>query len=160
VNIPLRAGTDDEVYLATFEAIVPPLIERYRPDVVFAQIGGDSHREDHFAHLNITGNGYKQVIREIRALSPKIMALGGGGYNIFKTSALWALAWSVLTGSEPEDKFSDLVGGMMYRSDADAGSLEDPPFILQGWEKDLCVTHAESVIRYIRENVFPIHRLG
>ena len=45
VNIPLRAGTDDDVYVPAFEAIVPPLLGAFKPDVVFAQIGGDLHRD-------------------------------------------------------------------------------------------------------------------
>ncbi len=31
---------------SAFEAIVPPLLEAFKPDIVFAQIGGDLHRED------------------------------------------------------------------------------------------------------------------
>ncbi len=159
VNVPLRAGTDDDVYLTAFEAIVPPLVEHFRPDVVFAQIGADTHRDDKLAHLNLTSNGYKRVVSRISEVSPKIMAMGGGGYNVYKTAALWALAWSALVGTEPEDKFTGLVGGMMYGPEADAGSLEDLPFALEGREKELCLQHANRVVRYLKETVFPIHGL-
>jgi acetoin utilization protein AcuC len=157
VNVPFRAGTDDEVYLSTFDAIVPPLVKRFRPDIVFAQIGGDAHRIDHLAHLNLTNNGYKQVIAGINVLSPRILAMGGGGYNVYKTAALWALAWSALVGAEPVDKFAGLVGGMMYGPEVDAGSLDDRPFVLAGPEKDMCRDHAARIVKYIRETVFPIH---
>ena len=157
VNIPFRTGTDDEVYLTAFEAIVPPLLERFGPDIVFAQIGGDTHRDDRLAHLNLTSNGYSKVVSRINGLSPKIMAMGGGGYNVYKTAALWTLAWSALVGTEPEDKFTGLVGGMMYGPEADAGSLQDLPFVLEGEEKALCTAQAERVVRYIKERVFPIH---
>lgn len=159
VNIPLRAGTDDEVYVFAFDAIVPPLIERFAPDIVLMQIGGDSHKDDPLAHLKITSHGYKRVVTEINKLSPRIMAMGGGGYNVYKTAALWTLAWSVLLDVKPEDKFSGLVGGMMYGPETDAGSLEDIPFIEEGDEKEACFNHAERVVRYLRETVFPIHGL-
>lgn len=159
INVPLRAGTDDEVYLSAFESVVPPLLEQFRPDLVFAQIGGDAHRDDHFAHLNLTSNGYKRAVSRINQLSPKIMAMGGGGYNVYKTASLWTLAWSALVGTEPEDKFTGLVGGMMYGPEMEAGSLEDAPFVLVGPEKERCFEHAERVVRYIRKNVFPMHGL-
>ncbi|OPY68857.1 MAG: Acetoin utilization protein AcuC [Syntrophorhabdaceae bacterium PtaU1.Bin034] len=157
VNLPFRAGTDDEVYLYGFEEIVPPLLEWFRADMVFAQIGGDCHRDDHFAHLNLTSKGYKRVVSRIRESSERIMAMGGGGYNIYKTAALWAIAWSALVGTEPEDKFSGLIGGMMYGPEADAGNLEDAPFVLEGREKELCFEDAERVVTYLKKTVFPIH---
>ena len=159
VNIPFRAGTDDEVYLSTFEALVPPLVERFKPDIVFATVGGDTHRDDRLAHLNLTSNGYKKVVSRINDLSPKILAMGGGGYNVYKTAALWTLAWSALIGAEPQDKFTGLVGGMMYGPEAEAGTLEDLPFVLEGEEKRLCVEYAERVVKSIKEKVFPIHGL-
>jgi acetoin utilization protein AcuC len=157
INVPFRAGTDDEIYLATFDAIVPPLVRSFRPDMILAQVGGDTHRDDRFAHLNLTSNGYKEVVGKINDLSPKILAMGGGGYNVYKTAGLWALAWSALVGAEPQDKFSGLVGGMMYGPEADVGSLEDAPFTLEGPEKEACKAHAERVVRYIQQNVYPIH---
>jgi acetoin utilization protein AcuC len=157
VNVPLRAGTDDEIYVSAFDAIVPPLIKSFRPDIVLAQIGGDTHRNDSLAHLNLTSNGYKEVVGKINALAPKILAMGGGGYNVYKTASLWTLAWSALVGAEPEDKFSGLVGGMMYGPEAHMGSLEDAPFRLEGPEKELCRAHADRVVEYLKKNVFPIH---
>jgi acetoin utilization protein AcuC len=157
VNVPFRAGTDDEVYLSTFDAIVPPLVKRFRPDIVFAQIGGDTHRIDHLAHLNLTNNGYKTVVGKINELSPRILAMGGGGYNVYKTAALWALAWSALVGIDPEDQFAGLVGGMMYGPEIDAGTLDERPFILAGPEKEQCRSHAARIVKYIRDTIFPLH---
>src|SRR5208337_407297 len=138
---------------------VPPLIEQFRPDIVFAQIGADTHREDFLAHLNLTSRGYRRAVSRIKDLSPLLMAMGGGGYNIFRTAALWTLAWSVLSGVEPEDKFTGLVGGMMYGPEAKAGSLEDAPFVLESRDREQCAAQAGRVVRYIRETVFPLHGL-
>lgn len=159
VNIPFSAGTDDEVYLYAFSAVVPPLMEAFRPDIVFAQIGGDGHKDDHLAHLKLTSTGYRKAITEVRQLSPRIMAMGGGGYNLYKTAALWTLAWSALAGIEPEDKFTGLIGGMMYGPEADAGSLEDAPYVVEGREKEQCFSEAERVVRFIKDRIFPIHGL-
>ncbi len=159
VNIPLLKNSDDEVYLHAFESIVPPLVNKFGPDILFAQVGGDTHREDPLAHLKLTSNGYAKVIGIINGLCPRILATGGGGYNVFKTSALWALAWATFCGIKPQDHFAGAVGGMMYGPEVHAGSLEDDPFVVKGVEKEECFTHAKDVIHYIQKNIFPLHGL-
>jgi len=156
VNIPLRAETDDEVYLLAFESLVPSLIENFKPDIVVANIGCDTHRDDPLAHLNLTSNGYKKVISIINDLSPKILALGSGGYNLFKTAALWTLAWATFCGLQPHDLHTGIVGGMMYGPETEAGQLDDPPFVVEGWEKKQCLAYVWRVIDFIKDNIFPL----
>ncbi len=153
VNIPLRAGTDDEVYLFAFESIVPPLIESFKPDIVFAVVGGDTHKDDPLTHLNLTSNGYSKAVEIINRISPKVMAMGAGGYNLYKTAALWAKAWALFCGLEPTDLYAGTVGGLMYGPESGAGTLDDPPFTLNQPEKELCLKQAEKVVRYLKENV-------
>ena len=159
VNIPLREGTDDEVYLFAFESIVPPLIEKFQPDMVFAELGGDGHKDDPLAHLNLTTNGYERVVKRIRENSPKLMATGGGGYNVYRTAAMWTLAWAAMCGLTPIDQYVGSVGGMMYGPEMHMGRLNDEPFVLEGPEKDACLSHARRVVGYLMEKVFPIHGL-
>ena len=157
VNVPLQAGTDDEVYLRAFEALVPPLMRSFNPDIVVACIGCDTHWEDPLAHLNLTSNGYKRAISIIRDLSPKVLALGAGGYNLHRTAALWTLAWAELAGLQVQDLHAGLVGGMMYGPETGAGQLDEPPYVVSGPEKDRSMADALRVIDYIRDKVFPLH---
>ena len=157
VNIPLRAGTDDEVYLLAFESLVPSLVQSFKPDIVVANIGCDTHRDDPLAHLSLTSNGYKKVISIINNLSPKILALGSGGYNLSKTAALWTLAWATFCEIQPQDLHAGIVGGMMYGPETAAGQLDDPPYVSEGWEKEQCLAHARRVIDFIQGKIFPLH---
>lgn len=157
INVPLLEGSDDEVYLYAFSNIVPPIVEAFAPDILFAEIGGDVHRDDPLAHMNLTSNGYREVMRMINGMCPKILATGGGGYNLFKTAALWALAWATFCGIEPQDYYAGSVGGMMYGPETQSGRLEDPPFALQGPLKESCMAHAKDVVRFIQELLFPLH---
>ena len=157
VNVPFRSGTDDEVYLFAFEAVVPPLMERFKPDILVAQIGGDSHKDDPLANLNLTSNGYKRMFQRMNGFAPKLLALGGGGYNVFKTAALWTIAWAVFCGLEPVDQYAGLVGGMMFGPEAEAGNLDDAPYVLEGAEKEACFEQARRVVAYLQKTVFPIH---
>lgn len=159
VNIPVLQGSDDEVYLYAFESIVPPLMEAFRPDIVVAVIGADIHREDPLGHLNVTSNGYEKVVRIINELSPRLLATGGGGYNVYKTAALWTLAWAAFCELEPKDNFAGLIGGMMYGPEAQSGTLRDIPYVVSGDLKETCFDHAREVVDYLKRNVFPIHGL-
>ena len=149
LNVPLLEHSDDEVFVHAYEHIVGPRVERFKPDIVCIQIGGDAHREDPLGHLNITSNGYSRVLSSINDKSDRILATGGGGYNMFKTAALWALAWATFCGIEPRDQFAGAVGGMMYGPEAQAGSLYDEPYHVGGYRKEQCMKHVDDVERYI-----------
>ncbi|MEO0249589.1 MAG: acetoin utilization protein AcuC [candidate division WOR-3 bacterium] len=157
INIPFRAGTDDEVYTFAYDAIVPPIVTKFKPDIVVAQVGGDSHKDDPLANLNLTSNGYKHIVESINLMSPRLLALGGGGYNVFKTAALWTIAWAVFCGLEPVDQYAGLVGGMMFGPESEAGNLDDAPFVLDGPEKEACFEQARRVVDYLQKKVFPLH---
>ena len=157
VNIPFLQGTDDDIYIDTFNAIVPPLLEAYGPHIIHIEIGGDAHRDDPLAHLNLTTHSYEHVLGTLRDKGLPILATGGGGYNVHKTAALWALAWATLCNLPVEDSFAGLVGGMMYGPEKDTGSLRDGPFSITDEEKQTCLDHAQKIASYIKETVFPLH---
>jgi acetoin utilization protein AcuC len=100
VNIPLPPEADDETFLRAFTGIVPALIDAFRPDIVVSQLGVDTFRTDPLAHLNITTNGFCEVVRLIRSLAPKWVALGGGGYDIANVARAWTLAWAVMNDAD------------------------------------------------------------
>ncbi|HEX2440847.1 MAG TPA: acetoin utilization protein AcuC [Methylomirabilota bacterium] len=100
VNVPLEAYTDAAIYLPAFEAVVPPLLERFRPDVLVAQLGIDSHRTDPLTHLALDVQGFGRALARMLPLAPKVIALGGGGYDLRNVARAWTVAWAVLNGVE------------------------------------------------------------
>jgi acetoin utilization protein AcuC len=100
VNIALPAGTTDSGWLRAFNAVVPQLIEEFKPQVIVSQHGADSHVDDPLAHLAITVDGQRAAAAAIHRLAHRHaggrwIALGGGGYE-------WACvvprAWSHVIG--------------------------------------------------------------
>lgn len=159
VNVPLEEGVDDEIYGFVFDALVPPLISSFSPDIIVAEVGGDTLISDPLTHLKLTNNGYQRAIRKIVELCPSILALGGGGYDIYRTSRAWTLAWSILNHVEPVDEFSGLVGGMMFGPESEVGSLYDHPYATKGEIKEKAYKEARRVVAYIQRKIFPIHGL-
>lgn len=160
VNIPLEAGSDDEVYALVFDALVPPLASSFSPDIIVSVIGGDTLVSDPLTHLKLTNNGFQKAVKGIARLCPNILALGGGGYDIYKTARAWTLAWSHLNHVEPVDEFSGLVGGMMFGPESEVGSLYDHPFFTRGEPKERALEEARRVVDFLQREVFPIHGIA
>jgi len=104
VNVPLLPETDDEMYLWAFNEIVPPLLERFAADVVVSQFGVDTHHKDPLAHLALTTVGHVALFEAFDALSPRWLAMGGGGYNLDVVARSWTLAFGVMSGQTFPDE--------------------------------------------------------
>jgi acetoin utilization protein AcuC len=159
VNVPLEPGTDDEVYGFVLDAVAFPLVKAYAPDIIVAEVGADTLISDPLTHLKLTNNAYQKAVRGIMPLCSKILALGGGGYDLYRTSRCWTLAWSILNHVEPVDEFAGLVGGMMFGPEMEVGSLYDHPFLTKGEVKEKAFAEVRRVVGYIQEKVFPLHEI-
>jgi acetoin utilization protein AcuC len=159
VNVPLPPNTDDETYVYAFEEIVPPLLSAYAPEIVIAELGADTHIADPLTDLCLTNNGYSQVVKKIAENAPHLLALGGGGYDLYKTARNWTLAWAAMNGLEPRDEYPGIIGGMMFGPEVDAGSLYDKPFHTVGTAKERLRQEVNRVLDYLKETVFPIHHI-
>jgi acetoin utilization protein AcuC len=159
VNIPLESGSDDEVFSYAFDEIIPPLLRSFAPDLVVAELGADMLISDPLTHLKLTNNGYIRAVKKVIEICPKILALGGGGYDLYRTARCWTLAWAALNNLEPVDEFAGLVGGMMFGPELEVGSLFDNPYTSTGEAKDKAMTEAKRVVEYLKKMVFPVHGL-
>jgi acetoin utilization protein AcuC len=115
VNVPLPPFTDDDAYLWAFRQVVPPMVLRFKPDILVTQLGVDTHYLDPLANLALTTHGHKALFEELSCLSPCWLALGGGGYNVDVVPRSWTLAFTVMSGQTlPEElppEYRDRYGG-------------------------------------------------
>lgn len=149
INIPLPPKTDDQIYLEVFHQIVMPLIKRFNPDILVAQLGADSMISDPLTDLMLTNNSYTEIIKELRGLCGKILATGGGGYDIYRTARCWTLAWALLNHIEPKDEYAGLVGGMMFGPEMEVSSLHDRPYTVTGPQKDTIRKEVQKTIAFL-----------
>lgn len=149
INIPLPPKTDDELYLEAFYRVVKPLIKEFSPDLLVAQLGADSVVSDPLTDLSLTNNSYVEIVGELKRLCKKILATGGGGYDIYRTARCWTLAWGILNDTEPKDEFAGLVGGMMFGPEMEVSSLHDKPYFVTGPEKEKIRKDFKKTIEYI-----------
>ena len=99
INVALPAFTDDAAYVRAFEAVVPELLERYRPDVLVTQLGIDAHYTDPLTHLQLSTHAREHILRWFRATPYRWIATGGGGYALDAVRRTWSLEYLVMLGA-------------------------------------------------------------
>jgi acetoin utilization protein AcuC len=125
VNVPLPPYTDDDIYAYAFDSVVTPLVSTFHPDVLFTQLGIDTHIGDPITHLRLTTQGFAATVAKLGALAEESagwIATGGGGYNMSAVARGWAMAFAVMTGREIP---ADLPGG--YHGPPGPDTFADPP---------------------------------
>jgi hypothetical protein len=61
---------------------------------------------------------------------------------------------------DPRDEYVGIIGGMMFGPEIEVGSLEDKTVYITGAGKERINREVDRVIEYIKENVFPVHKIG
>ncbi len=153
VNVPLPPEVDDELFVHAFTQIVPPLVDIFKPEIVVSQLGVDSFRTDPLAHLNLTTNGFCKVVSMIRAIAPKWIALGGGGYDIANVARAWTLAWAIMNDVAAPDQIPDVFLRKYPGAGFQGQRLMDDPFIIEGRVKEGMRKEVNRVIEYIKEHI-------
>jgi len=127
VNVPLMAGSDDEIFLWALDQVVPPLLTAFQPDVVVTQLGADTHWSDPLTHLNVSTSGFAEAIRRLRPFCRKWVALGGGGYNLENVARCWTLAWAVMNQHEVPDEIPEAFLETFHRLGFRPSRIRDDP---------------------------------
>jgi acetoin utilization deacetylase AcuC-like enzyme len=84
VNLPLPAGCGDAEYLPVFESVVVPCLLDFAPQMILVSAGFDAHLRDPLAQMRVSTDGYRQIVRAIRAVAEErcggrlLLALEGG----------------------------------------------------------------------------------
>lgn len=153
VNIPMPPYSDDELFLYAFNETVPSLIEKFGPDIVVTQLGIDSFRSDPLAHLNYTNRGFCEVVGKIKEISPRWVALGGGGYDVVNVAKAWTLAWAIMNDVVIPDELPEDFMKKYAGSGFESRSIRDNGYIEEGPGKDQMRNEVEQVVAFIKEKV-------
>jgi acetoin utilization deacetylase AcuC-like enzyme len=82
LDIDLPDGTADAAYLAELQAVLPDLMERIQPDLVFYIAGVDPHVSDRLGRLALSDDGLAardaRVLETCLPMAPVVGVIGGG----------------------------------------------------------------------------------
>ena len=156
VNIPLFPYTDDDIYVDVFSSVVPPLVEAFKPQALVTQLGVDSFHTDPLANLDLTTNGYTEIIQIMKSLKLPWLALGGGGYNMLNVSRAWTLAWAEMNGVILDDELPGSVLAEFQKLGYYRRKLRDDVYSSFGHARREAAGAAQKAVTHIHERVLPL----
>jgi acetoin utilization deacetylase AcuC-like enzyme len=104
LNVPLEAGSTDGDYADVFKALVVPVIDQFRPELVMISAGFDAHERDPLARMRLSTTGYALLTKSLCAAADRhchgrIVAITEGGYDLTALKACLESSITVLDGA-------------------------------------------------------------
>jgi len=112
-NLPVPAGFNDSELEFLFDEVVLPLGSRLRPEAVVLQCGADGLADDPMSGLALSNRALWASVRKLMGLAPRLLVLGGGGYNPWAVARCWAGVWATLNGIDPAVPPTEAAGDVL-----------------------------------------------
>ncbi len=112
-NLPVPAGFNDDELAFLMESAVLPLAELFAPQAVVLQCGADGLEDDPLSRLSLSNGALWRVVAAVKPLAPRLLVLGGGGYNPWSVGRCWAGVWGVLNGFAPPERLPAEAEGVL-----------------------------------------------
>ncbi len=106
-NCPLPRDLNDDEFALVRDQVILPAVQDWRPDVIVLQCGADAVAEDPLSRLTLSNNTHWSVVAALMHAAPRLLVLGGGGYNPWSVGRLWTGVWGVLNGIEIPDHLAN-----------------------------------------------------
>lgn len=113
VNIPLPRGLNDTEFAAVRDRVILPLLDRFQPQAIVAQCGADALEEDPLSRLALSNRAYLDHVAALRMRTPRLIVMGGGGYNPWSVARCWTAIWGLLAGMDPPDRLPPGAEGVL-----------------------------------------------
>lgn len=101
-NLPVPAGLNDSELAVLIEQAVVPLVERFFPDALVIQTGADGLADDPQAKLELSNRALWDAVAALVPTAPRVLVVGGGGYNPWSVARAWAGIWATINGIDPD----------------------------------------------------------
>lgn len=126
-NIPVPQGLNDSEMDWLLHRAILPLIHHLRPQAIMIQCGADALEEDPLAKLSLSNNAHWAVVRAVRDLAPRLIVLGGGGYNPWSVGRCWAGVWGVLNDLAPPERLPPTAESILRALAFNRAAGRNPP---------------------------------
>jgi len=125
-NLPVPKGYNDSEARAVLHGLILPRVTEFAPEALVLQCGADSLTEDPLSRLALSNRAYLEALRALMPLSPRLLVLGGGGYNPWSVGRLWTAIWGVLSGQTLPDRLLATAEAVMRDLGWNGGSRPPP----------------------------------
>ena len=125
VNVPVPRGINDTEYALVLDDLVMPFVRSVEPEAIVMLLGADGLAGDPLSAMRLSNTALWTACRELIALAPRAVILGGGGYNPWTTARLWAGIWGLLAGHDIGGALPDDAQAILSKLDCDLVDDED-----------------------------------
>jgi acetoin utilization protein AcuC len=95
-NLPVPRELNDSEFEVLIEAAVLPLADRFAPEATVIQCGADALADDPMSGGMLSNSAIWRAVQQLSETAPRLLVLGGGGYNPWSTARCWAGLWAIL----------------------------------------------------------------
>ena len=103
-NMPLPPDFHDDEMAFLLEEAVLPLAAGFAPEAVVLQGGCDALADDPQSKLMLSNRAIWRAVATVKELAPRLLVLGGGGYNPWAVARCWTGLWGLLNGWPPPER--------------------------------------------------------
>nr|WP_233270530.1 acetoin utilization protein AcuC [Chachezhania sediminis] len=143
-NLPVARGFNDTEFELLLQEVVLPAVADHRPDAVILQCGADAVLEDPLSRLALSNGCHWRTVAALRTLTPRLLVLGGGGYNPWSVGRLWTGVWATLSGAEIPDRLPTQAQSVLRALSFRRAAGRNPP---EHWFTTLADAPREGGIR-------------
>jgi acetoin utilization protein AcuC len=137
INIPMPIYAGNESYKLAFEAIIEPVTQEFKPQIIIRNGGSDPHFSDGLTRLALTVGGFRMIGERVRKMAEvcdgKVIDLIASGYNPRVLPYAWLALITGLGGIEME--------------------IEDPETMPAELRNDPFLAETERVLAEVRKNL-------
>ncbi len=137
-NLPVPAGFNDSELGFLLDEAVRPLLAAFAPEALVLQCGADALADDPMSGLALSNQAYWRAVGDLMGSAPRLLVLGGGGYNPWSVARCWSGIWATLNGIAVPERLpaaaQDILRGLSWnrrrsepRPEAWFTTLADPP---------------------------------
>ena len=112
-NFPVTAGFNDTEFEYLMDEAVLPLLQAFKPQVVYCQGGCDALIDDPQSKLMLSNREFWRSIAKIHDNFPNLLVSGGGGYNPYAVGRCWTGVWATLNGFDIPERLPDVAQALM-----------------------------------------------
>lgn len=117
LNLPVPRGLNDSEMAEIAARLIWPAVAGFAPDALVVQCGADALAEDPLSRLALSNRALWDVVAGLVPLAPRLLVLGGGGYNPWSVARAWAGIWALLAGREVPERLPREAQGVLRALD-------------------------------------------
>jgi acetoin utilization deacetylase AcuC-like enzyme len=112
VNVPMGSRAGDQTYARVADEIFKPMVESFKPQMIFVSAGFDAHWNDPITSLGLSTAGFYSISKRLVELAEqhcdgRIVFVLEGGYDPVNVANGAAAVFSALTSSKYRNEAND-----------------------------------------------------